>query len=183
MERRNAVPWLVVSIISLLAVLIAIVIVGTARLDAVAARSISASIASEASVASESEEEQTSEEAEDPLPSTSGVTVTLDITQWNVSIKAPKELASISYRLSSSDIAQFSSDAENALPTECSTLKGGWAIQRTQGTSASGGIDPVTTGGYTYSLIVPSTACADDPDAVIYITGLFRVALASISAS
>ncbi len=182
MNRRETIPWLVVAIITLVALIIAIFIVGVARLNNAASPTGSASALQSTSMSSTAATDtstSTSASAAASAPTATG-TSNLPIKAWKVQVSVPKELGYPSFTLSSNTLT-FSTPLEKALPSECSGLEGSWGIVRSTKSSDDAGARVVN--GKTYTFFSPNETCPADSAAVDKLTTLYQQAFDSLSAT
>lgn len=179
MNRRAAVPWLIVAIIALVVIIVGIIIVGVSQLEAnprvssnAGSSTVHTSTSATASTAS-------------PLPSASakaaGSGSVLPITSWNVSVTMPSALGASQYAISGNSLS-FSSALESTLPPECSGVAGGWGISRSTAGSSTDA-SAITIGGYTYTFVQPSGSCTSATATMSTLSSLYQAAFTSLVAS
>lgn len=178
MNRRAAVPWLIVAIIALVVIIVGIIIVGVSRLEA--APQVSSNAGSSTTHTSTSAAASTPP----PLPSTSAKAASggsvLPIASWNVSVTMPSALGASQYAINGGSLS-FSSALESTLPPECSGVVGGWGISRS--TAGSSDTSAITVGGYTYTFLQPSGSCTSAAATMSTLTSLYQAAFTSLVAS
>ncbi len=180
-RREVALPWIVVSVIAVLAIIMALVFINLIRPDVFGSGSTEAKPAPAQTTDAPpavplprpSTPAPTSVPASDPGP-----TSTIPVTQWGVSVEFPQALGPAEYQISG-DVVTFPTTLAEQLPAKCGNTAEGWGLSRSESKDAQ---NTHRVGDFYYGIESPVDSCQANSDLFNKIMGLYGAALNSVSA-
>lgn len=162
----HLIPWIVVGMVAVLAILISVIAVNVSRGNGADATLDPAPTA--VSVKPAPAPTSQPEPSADPAPETHpddrapnvdvGSTSTMAIPQWDASTEVSGRFGSLNYMFEG-ETMKISSALTDSFPASCGAeMKTGWGVERVNGTS--------------YRVVKPATQCADSPELFDQIWGL-----------
>ncbi|GAA3594374.1 hypothetical protein GCM10022198_17740 [Klugiella xanthotipulae] len=179
-RNSKAFPWMIVSIIALVAIVIAVfvvVIVNGARSDepeAVETTSVltSAPVATSTPPAVEEETPVNSDVPEVEV----GPTKSLAVSQWGVTFDYSTKLGAPAYSIEG-DTVLVDTALVQTLPESCAAARVGWGFSRTTAADATH-VNQV--GEYYYGIAMPTSGCSEDSALFDELHGLYAALAASV---
>ncbi|WGD38344.1 hypothetical protein [Lysinibacter sp. HNR] len=180
-RREVALPWIIISVIAVLSIVMALVFINIIRPD----------IFGSGQKEPQPKPSPTATQKDDipaiplPRPTTAapappavdpGPTATIPITQWGIRVDMPRSLAQPQYTISGNTV-NFPTTMATGLPSACGNSPEGWGLSRSQTQDA---LHTHKVGDFYYAIESPVASCPANTELYNQIIGLYGTVLNSI---
>ncbi|MFC4223325.1 hypothetical protein [Lysinibacter cavernae] len=189
-NREQLIPWIVVSAIAVVAIIIALVFVssinatsndaGEQTNDATPSTSKPVQGNTKPSTASTPTPSETDEPDTGEIPVVDpGATSELGFAGWNVTGQLSTKLGATSFTVNG-DVMNLDSELPRTLPASCATAQSGWGISRSESKTAT---NTMKVGDAYFGVVKPAESCSENKALFNEIWGLYGAYLKSLKAS